>query len=90
MNRRARGPHSLVGIGLTPELIRHTPRRSEPDRINAWQSQRTESVQRIWISCGSVESGQVVTQCGLKSSPLASIAHARRAFLAAMATTARK
>ena len=90
MNRRARGPHSLVGIGVTPEFIRHTPRRSKPQRINAWQSQRMESFQCIRSPRGCSLLDQAVTACGLNASPLASMAQIRRAFLAAMATTARK
>ena len=83
--RRAQEPHSLAAVGRCRrlELTRHTPRRSNLAHQRVAFTRWKESV----LSCGSAVF--VGLHAGnLKRSPLASIAQAMRAFLAAMATTA--
>jgi len=96
--RRAPGPHSLVGFYCYPmKLIRLSRRGSNPLHINAGSAsvilRRLHAAYLFLSNPFSLVDGfgfQFLSSSNLKSSPYFNTAHASRAFFAAMAITARQ
>jgi hypothetical protein len=84
---RTRGTHSLAGK-LAPPLSSSVTPRAGPNLLSS-----TLAVTRRWfcVSSGSMGGALAVGHAGIaNASPRLNIAQAMRAFLAAMATTARQ